>query len=105
VGAALASSRRRFLEGVGAAAVALVAPSAASTPADPGGLRVNGRRLNQHLADLSAYGRNPQGGVSRVAFGEADLQGRRFVISLMEKGGLESEIDAAGNLLGRRLRG
>lgn len=102
MGAALASSRRRFLEGVGAAAAALVAPSAASALADPGSLRVDGRRLNQHLADLSAYGRNPQGGVSRVAFGEADLQGRRFVLTLMEKAGLEPEIDAAGNLLGRR---
>jgi len=30
-------------------------------------LRVDGERLNAHLATLSEIGRNPEGGVSRVA--------------------------------------
>ena len=30
-------------------------------------LRVNGARVNAHLRELSAFGGNPQGGVSRVA--------------------------------------
>ena len=34
-------------------------------------LRVNGARLNQHLKELSEFGKNPQGGVSRVAYTEA----------------------------------
>jgi N-carbamoyl-L-amino-acid hydrolase len=102
VGVALDSSRRRFLQGAGAAAAALAAPSSISALAEPASLRIDGRRLNRHLADLSAYGRNPQGGVSRVAFGDADLEGRRFALGLMQEAGLETRIDPAGNLLGSR---
>ena len=47
-------------------------------------LRVNGARLNQHIAALAEFGRNPQGGVSRVAYSEADARGREYVLSLME---------------------
>lgn len=101
MGAALAGSRRLFLGRAGAAAAALLAPPA-WTRAASGSLRVDGRRLNRHLAELSAYGRNAQGGVSRVAFSEADLQGRRFALGLMRQAGLEVGIDTAGNLLGRR---
>ncbi|HEY7179868.1 MAG TPA: hypothetical protein VIC84_00550, partial [Blastocatellia bacterium] len=42
-------------------------------------LRVDGRRVNDHLRELSEFGRNPQGGVSRVAYGDADLKGREYV--------------------------
>ena len=36
-----------------------------------------------HLNRLAEFGKNPQGGVSRVAYSEADLQGREYVIGLM----------------------
>ena len=65
-------------------------------------LRVNGARLNEHLKALSEFGKNPQGGVSRVAYSEADRQGREYVIGLMRAAKLEVSIDAAGNLVGRR---
>lgn len=65
-------------------------------------LRVNGERLSQHLRDLSEFGKNPQGGVSRVAYSEADLKGREYVMTLMRAAQLEVSIDAAGNILGRR---
>jgi N-carbamoyl-L-amino-acid hydrolase len=65
-------------------------------------LRVNGTRLNQHLKELSEFGKNPQGGVSRVAYSEADRQGREYVIGLMRAAKLDTSIDAAGNLVGRR---
>jgi len=65
-------------------------------------LRVNGARINNHLTALSQYGRNPQGGVSRVAFSEADRQGREYAAGLMRSAGLAVSIDAAGNILGRR---
>lgn len=65
-------------------------------------LRVNGARLNEHLKALSEFGKNPQGGVSRVAYSEADRQGREYVISLMRAAKLDVSIDAAGNLVGRR---
>lgn len=65
-------------------------------------LRVNGARLNEHLKALSEFGRNPQGGVSRVAYSEADRQGREYVMGLMRAAKLDVSIDAAGNLIGRR---
>jgi len=71
----------------------------AQTPAP---LRVNGQRINDHLSALSQFGRNPQGGVSRVAYSEADLQGRKYAMSLMQEAGLNVRIDAAGNIVGSR---
>ena len=65
-------------------------------------LRVNGARLNEHLKALSEFGSNPQGGVSRVAYSEADRQGREYVMGLMRAAKLDVSIDAAGNLIGRR---
>jgi len=65
-------------------------------------LRVNAARLNGHLKALSEFGKNPQGGVSRVAYSEADRQGREYVLSLMRAANLDTSIDAAGNLIGRR---
>jgi len=65
-------------------------------------LRVNGARLNEHLKALSEFGRNPQGGVSRVAYSEADRQGREYVMGLMRAARLDVSIDAAGNIIGRR---
>src|SRR5215510_14000183 len=68
----------------------------------PAPLRVNGPRLNEHLKALSEFGKNPQGGVSRVAYSEADRQGREYVMGLMRAAKLDVHIDAAGNLVGRR---
>jgi len=64
--------------------------------------RVNGERLNQHLAVLSQFGRNPQGGVSRLAYTDADLQARGLVMEWMRAAKLEPSIDFAGNIIGRR---
>lgn len=65
-------------------------------------LRVNGDRINQHLAALSEFGKNPYGGVSRVAYSEFDKQGREYVMGLMREAGLETSIDVAGNIIGKR---
>lgn len=64
--------------------------------------RVDSARVNQHLADLSRFGANPQGGVSRVAFSPADIEGRSFARDLMQRAGLDARIDAVGNLIGVR---
>ncbi|MGE0103089.1 MAG: Zn-dependent hydrolase [Blastocatellales bacterium] len=68
----------------------------------PAGMRINGERVNRHLAELSQFGRNEQGGVSRVAYSEADLAGREYAMKLMRGADLDVRIDAAGNLVGRR---
>lgn len=65
-------------------------------------LRVNGQRIVQHLNALGEFGKNPQGGVSRVAYSEADRQGRQYVMGLMRAAKLDVSIDLAGNIIGRR---
>lgn len=63
---------------------------------------INGDRLNQHIAALAEIGKNPQGGVSRIAYSDADLRGREYVMGLMRAAKLDVSIDAAGNIVGRR---
>src|SRR5262245_7321790 len=91
--------RRAFTLSLLAAAAAISTPAAAQNTA---ALRVNGKRLSDHLAALSEFGKNPFGGVSRVAYTEADKQGRDYVMGLMRAARLDTAIDAAGNLVGRR---
>ncbi len=91
-------NRRAFNLGLlSATAASIIQPlGAQSRPA------VNGQRLNQHLRELAEFGKNPQGGVSRVAYSDADKQGREFALKLMSAAQLDVHIDAAGNLIGRR---
>ena len=65
-------------------------------------VRVNGRRIDEHLSALAAFGKNLQGGVSRIAYTEADRQGREYVTGRMRAAGLDVRMDAAGNIIGRR---
>lgn len=64
--------------------------------------RANALRMEERIMALSQFGTNPEGGVSRVAYSEADIMGREYVIGLMKKAGLEVRIDAAGNIVGKR---
>ncbi len=59
-------------------------------------------RLNGNLKALSAFGANPQGGVSRVAYSEFDRTGRAYVMGLMRDAGMDVSVDFAGNIWGRR---
>jgi len=65
-------------------------------------VRVNGDRLNAHLAALAEFGKNPQGGVSRVAYSDADRAARAVVMDWMRAAKLEPSVDYAGNIIGRR---
>jgi N-carbamoyl-L-amino-acid hydrolase len=65
-------------------------------------LRVDADRLAVRLADLSQFGRNADGGIDRVAYSDADLAARRWVMEQMRAASLEVRIDAAGNIIGRR---
>ncbi|MEO6446349.1 MAG: Zn-dependent hydrolase [Gemmatimonadaceae bacterium] len=65
-------------------------------------VRVNGERLNAHIAALSQYGRNDFGGVSRVAYSEFDRQGREYATGLMRAAKLDVSVDVAGNIWGVR---
>lgn len=63
---------------------------------------INEQRLQQTLDSLATFGRDNQNRPNRVAFSDGDLQGRAYVISLMEAAGLEVRIDAAANIIGTR---
>ena len=78
--------------------VLATATATAQTPP----VRVQGERISAQLQALSQFGKNPQGGVSRVAYSDADVAGRAYVLGLMREAGLSVQTDAAGNLVGRR---
>src|SRR3984893_4779850 len=63
---------------------------------------VDAKRLQGTLEKLSQFGRNPEGGVTRLGFSETDLAARQYVTGLMKQAGLEVRIDPAGNIFGRR---
>ena len=63
---------------------------------------VDGGRLNLHLVELSRFGANPQGGVTRLAYSDADRQAREYVLGLMRDAKLMPSIDAAGNIIAAR---
>jgi beta-ureidopropionase / N-carbamoyl-L-amino-acid hydrolase len=65
-------------------------------------VRVNGDRVNAHLTALAEFGKNPQGGVSRVAYSDADRAARAVVMDWMRAAKLEPSVDFAGNIIGRR---
>lgn len=65
-------------------------------------IRVNGKRIMDHIFALAELGKNPQGGASRVAYSDADKQGREYVLRLLQDAKLDVRIDAAGNLIGSR---
>ncbi|MCG8605673.1 Zn-dependent hydrolase [bacterium] len=65
-------------------------------------LRVNADRIEERIMGLAEFGKNPEGGVSRVAFSQADIDGRNYIMSLMKRAGLKVRIDAAGNIIGLR---
>src|SRR5436190_4787353 len=65
-------------------------------------LRINGERLNSRLTELAEFGKTPEGGTNRPAYTDADLQARDYVMKLMRETKLEVNVDAAGNIVGRR---
>ena len=80
--------------------VAMTSP--AGVAADSKALTANAQRLEQRISELATFGANPEGGVSRVAFSEADIAGREYIKRLMQDAGLVVRTDTAGNIIGRR---
>jgi beta-ureidopropionase / N-carbamoyl-L-amino-acid hydrolase len=90
--------RQRFKFTLSLAALIFASPElGAQTPA-----RVNGDRVMEHLNAMAAIGKDTGGGYGRVAYTEADRQGREYVMGLMRAAGLTVSIDAAGNISGLR---
>jgi N-carbamoyl-L-amino-acid hydrolase len=98
-------SRRVFLAGLASAAVSHVALGRrAFTQTQPA--RVDAAALTRRIEALSVFGRPAGGtfaaGVSRVAYSDADVAGRRYMMDLMKAAGLDPRVDAAGNVFARR---
>jgi beta-ureidopropionase / N-carbamoyl-L-amino-acid hydrolase len=100
-----APSRRAFLRSCATAAWGPVVFGRRALAQSPGP-RVDATALRQRIEALSRFGRPAGGtfadGVSRVAYSDADVEGRRYVIGLMRAAGLEPQVDPAGNIFGRR---
>ena len=80
----------------------LVSRTTRSRTAQQPALRVNDQRINAHLTALAEFGKNPEGGVSRVAYSDFDKQGRASVVEWMRAAKLDPRVDLAGNIIGRR---
>ena len=76
--------------------------SAVTQTAEPSSVSAKVERIEQRIQTLSKYGTNPEGGVSRVAFSNADIEGRNYIKDLMRQAGLTVRVDSAGNITGRR---
>ena len=62
---------------------------------------INAARLNRTLEELGRFGETPHG-MNRLAFSPADIAGRAYAMDLMRRAGLETRIDPAGNIIGRK---
>ena len=65
-------------------------------------LRVNGERLWRSLMELARIGATPKGGVKRLALTETDRQGRDCFVAWAHEAGLETRVDAIGNIFAVR---
>lgn len=69
---------------------------------NPQARHINAERLRANLEKFAEFGRNPEGGVTRLGFSQTELDARTYVIDLMKQAGLQVRVDAAGNIFGRR---
>jgi N-carbamoyl-L-amino-acid hydrolase len=100
-------SRRAFLRGLSAASIAAAASGRVrGQPAAVTAAHIDARKLRARIEALSVFGRPAGGafadGVSRVAYSDADVDGRRYVMAQMTAAGLRPRIDPAGNIFARR---
>ncbi|MGQ0641069.1 MAG: Zn-dependent hydrolase [Gemmatimonadaceae bacterium] len=92
---------RQLATALGTVALAPTVSRVYASPWRRAAPNINGERLNLHLRELAEFGKNPQGGVSRVGYTDADKQGREFAMRRMREAGLDVRIDMAGNIIGR----
>ena len=64
--------------------------------------KVDQGRLEATIMSLAEFGVMENGETNRVAFSDADLAGRAYIISLMQVSGLDVSVDFAGNITGKR---
>ena len=91
--------RRTFVIGLAGALVTATRRGHGRSDASVYDLRIDPLRLQHSLEKLSTFGRPVGGsfadGVSRVAYSDADVAGRGYVLGLLRAARLEPKIDAA----------
>jgi beta-ureidopropionase / N-carbamoyl-L-amino-acid hydrolase len=99
-------NRREMLCGMAAACAGFAVPALLIPQEKKVMLRIDAARLRRRLEELSVYGRPAGGtfadGVSRVAYSDADVGGRKYAMQAMAEAGLKPRIDPAGNIFGAR---
>ncbi len=65
-------------------------------------LHINPERLHRLITELSRFGKDPKGGVSRIAFSENDKAAMDWLAEKMTDAGLEVWVDPAASIHGRR---
>ncbi|MCR9263728.1 MAG: Zn-dependent hydrolase [Flavobacteriaceae bacterium] len=73
-----------------------------STNAQKKSFTVNQDRLEHRIFDLANFGLQKNGETERVAFSDADIAAREWVIQTMKSLGLTVTVDVAGNIIGKR---
>ena len=63
---------------------------------------VDGERLNRTMAAMQSFGGTRGGGSARVAYSQHNKDALNYLTELMHEAGLDTHIDVAGNLIGRR---
>ena len=96
------SDRRAFILGLAGVLVSARRLARGSSSAEIYELRIDSQRLQHTLEKLSTFGRPVGGsfaaGVSRLAYSDADIAARGYVLELLRAADLEPRIDAAGNI-------
>lgn len=65
--------------------------------------KASAKRMESRILALSQFGKNADGGVDRVAYSDADIAGREYVMAEMRNQGLiDLRIDVGGNIIARR---
>ena len=65
-------------------------------------LKVDQDRLEQRIFDLAQFGLQENGETERVAFSDADITARNWVMQTLKGFGMEVTVDPAGNIIGKR---
>lgn len=71
-------------------------------PDSNGEIRIDMDRLKSDILSLAEIGRNHEDrGIYRMAFSEADMEGKKWLSSSLDKAGILHRMDGAGNVLGK----
>ncbi|MDF0707067.1 Zn-dependent hydrolase [Flagellimonas okinawensis] len=65
-------------------------------------IKINQDRLEDRIYQLAEFGKQENGETERVAFSDADIEARQWVIQTLQGFAMEVKIDPAGNIIGTR---